>query len=74
MGNARLQDLPVSGRALGSLTQVEAPPRIMTPGGTLQLPHAYGQPQRRLEPSKVFARPRPFNGLFLPFAFNPRAG
>ena len=35
---------PVSGRALGSLTQVEAPPRIMTPGGTLQLPHPYGQP------------------------------
>lgn len=44
MGKARLQDLPVSGRVLGSLTQVEAPPRIMTPGGTLQLPGPHGQP------------------------------
>ena len=76
MGNARFKDLPILGRALGNSTQVEAPlrgrspPRVMTPGGTLQLPRPRGQPLRAGWNQQVFARPRPFKRtlcLFLLF-------
>lgn len=72
MGNAQFKDLPILGRALGSSTQVEAPlrgrspPRVMTPGGTLQLPRPRGQPLRAgRNQQKSLPAHAPLNGLCL---------
>lgn len=72
MGNAQFKDLPILGRALGSSTQVQAPlrgrspPRVMTPGGTLQLPRPRGQPLRAgRNQQKSLPAHAPLNGLCL---------
>lgn len=72
MGNAQFKDLPILGRALGSSTQVEtplrgrSPPRVMTPGGTLQLPRPRGQPLRAgRNQQKSLPAHAPLNGLCL---------